>query len=336
MALGDSYAAGFGLPDPTGEPVAACSQSSDDYPHRVAERLGLDLTDVSCSGATTANVVDTEQLGAAPQVDALGSRTRVVTISIGGNDADLFSTASSCIALGADGPVFDAKATTRTCKQTLDANGHDTLGDAIDTTVAKGLRKAFADVAAKAPNARVFVVGYPAIFPDAAHATGGVLPPRDRLQEHHGGIPPRRLPVHRHRCDLPGRGPGAPRPGHARGQRPGRVRLRRDARRVESALGVRHPWVVHRRRHPLGVGRFPEDLLEAGALHPNERGAEFLADRTASAISSSFAATSKPTSQAASSGFSIDLIWLVLAGVVAALVVILLVARRGLRRRREP
>ncbi len=34
------------------------------------------------------------------------TRTRLVTLTIGGNDADLFGTAASCLAISADGPVF--------------------------------------------------------------------------------------------------------------------------------------------------------------------------------------------------------------------------------------
>ena len=56
VALGDSYAAGFGLPAPstlTGQPVPGCAQTTGDYPHILAAKLGLSLTDVTCSGATT-------------------------------------------------------------------------------------------------------------------------------------------------------------------------------------------------------------------------------------------------------------------------------------------
>ena len=41
------------------------------YPHLVAQRLGLDLVDVTFSGATTAHVLTDRQHGAPPQIDAL-------------------------------------------------------------------------------------------------------------------------------------------------------------------------------------------------------------------------------------------------------------------------
>ena len=55
VALGDSYASGYGLPEATGEPVSGCGQSRLDYPHLLARELALPLTDVTCAGATTSD-----------------------------------------------------------------------------------------------------------------------------------------------------------------------------------------------------------------------------------------------------------------------------------------
>ncbi|KQO64869.1 SGNH/GDSL hydrolase family protein [Curtobacterium sp. Leaf261] len=168
VALGDSYAAGYGLPKQTKLPVAACGQSADDYPHRLAKRFDLDLTDVSCAGATTANVVSRSQAGAPPQIRALGPDTRLVTISIGGNDADLFGTASACLALSATGPVFSGRDAAN-CRSTLVRDGVDTLAAKIDGPVSRGIVRALRAITKRAPDAEVVVVGYPAIFPDRAN-----------------------------------------------------------------------------------------------------------------------------------------------------------------------
>ena len=57
VALGSSMAAGPGIrPDAAGSPVRA-GRSARNYPHLVAERAGLDLVDVTYSGATTANIL---------------------------------------------------------------------------------------------------------------------------------------------------------------------------------------------------------------------------------------------------------------------------------------
>ena len=85
VALGSSMAAGPGIRPPVlGARFAG--RSARNYPHLVAEKLGLDLVDVTYSGATTANVLTESQHGAPPQVDALDGSEALVTVTIGGND----------------------------------------------------------------------------------------------------------------------------------------------------------------------------------------------------------------------------------------------------------
>ncbi|WP_236793212.1 SGNH/GDSL hydrolase family protein [Amycolatopsis sp. GM8] len=88
VAMGSSFAAGPGIPSAQPGSPPACARSDHNYPSLVAARLGLPLTDVSCSGATTANVLDTAQAGQPPQIQAVGADTRVVTATIGGNDVN--------------------------------------------------------------------------------------------------------------------------------------------------------------------------------------------------------------------------------------------------------
>ncbi len=79
-------AAGPGIrPRAAGSPVAA-GRSARNYPHLAAERLGLDLVDVTYSGATTANVLRERQHSALPQIDTLDGSEELVTVTIGGND----------------------------------------------------------------------------------------------------------------------------------------------------------------------------------------------------------------------------------------------------------
>jgi lysophospholipase L1-like esterase len=61
-------------------------RSARNYPHLLAADLGLDLVDVSYSGATTAHVLTDRQHRTAPQVTALDGTEDLVTITIGGND----------------------------------------------------------------------------------------------------------------------------------------------------------------------------------------------------------------------------------------------------------
>jgi hypothetical protein len=84
VALGSSMAAGPGIrPTAHGAPFRA-GRSARNYPHLVAEQLGLDLVDVTYSGATTANVLTDSQHGAPPQIDALDGSEDLVTVTIGG------------------------------------------------------------------------------------------------------------------------------------------------------------------------------------------------------------------------------------------------------------
>jgi lysophospholipase L1-like esterase len=178
VALGDSFASGLGLSPTTGKPVEGCQQASGDYPHRVAGSLGMSLTDASCSGAVTANVTGKPQKtrsGTAPaQLPALSPKTRVVTLTIGGNDIGFFAIATGCIALSARGPVLSTGKSN--CRSTYVKNGVDSLAGRISDTLlngngsgTNGLTATFAAVKKAAPLAKVFVVGYPTILPNAAN-----------------------------------------------------------------------------------------------------------------------------------------------------------------------
>ena len=86
VALGSSMAAGPGIwPRAAGAPCGS-GRSARNYAHLVAERLNLDLVDVTFSGATTAHVLADRQRRAPPQIHALDGSEALVTITIGGND----------------------------------------------------------------------------------------------------------------------------------------------------------------------------------------------------------------------------------------------------------
>ncbi len=52
----------------------------------MARRCGLDLHDVTSSGATVEDVLRTSQFGQPPQIGAVTATTDLVTVTIGGND----------------------------------------------------------------------------------------------------------------------------------------------------------------------------------------------------------------------------------------------------------
>ena len=77
-------AAGPGIP-PRATARRGARRSARNYPHWSRATAGLDLVDVTFSGATTANVLP-DANGAPPQVDALDGSETLVTVTIGGND----------------------------------------------------------------------------------------------------------------------------------------------------------------------------------------------------------------------------------------------------------
>jgi hypothetical protein len=106
VAIGDSYTGAPG----TG-PAAAddgCLQSITNYPHQVAEKLGLKLTDVSCGFAMTLHATVPQVLGPSrrpPQIGAVARTTDLVTISLGANDFNTFgSIVTTCTSLRAEDP----------------------------------------------------------------------------------------------------------------------------------------------------------------------------------------------------------------------------------------
>lgn len=163
VALGDSYSAGP-LDGPTTGNLL-CLQSSASYPYDTASFLGAALTDVSCSGADSADVTSSWQYpGVAPQVDALSPSTQLVTLTDGGNDSDLF--VSALLACGAT-DILDIFNIGSPCK----ALYGNTFTDEVAAD-ASTIRSTFATVRADAPNAQVFVLGYPDILP----SSGGCYP----------------------------------------------------------------------------------------------------------------------------------------------------------------
>jgi lysophospholipase L1-like esterase len=178
VALGDSFSSGIGLGASVNGAPAFCERTVDNFPHTIATDLGMTLTDATCSGATTANVIATPlKYGkevAQPQSQKLTRYTDVVTISIGGNDLGFTDVTRSCVALSATGPLL--LSSDATCKSVYVKNGDDEMQKRLDgvvvngtSTRASGLDAAFADIRKKAPNAKVFVVGYPTIMPNASN-----------------------------------------------------------------------------------------------------------------------------------------------------------------------
>ena len=101
VALGDSYSAASGVLPPDPPAPLQCLRSIRNYPHVIAARTGAQLTDVTCGAADTSHFSTAQYPGVAPQLDALGAGTQLVTMTIGGNDSGVFINA--ILACGAAG-----------------------------------------------------------------------------------------------------------------------------------------------------------------------------------------------------------------------------------------
>jgi lysophospholipase L1-like esterase len=159
VAIGSSFAAGPGIPPvQPGGGAAACSRSGNNYPSVVAREIGANLTDASCSGATTANVLTDGQSGQPPQISAVTSATQVVTATIGGNDVDYLGS------LGA-----------YTCQNDGGGGCGSVDRGAIDQTfplLAGRIENVVNAVHNVAPGARVYLVNYFTILPGSGTCAG--------------------------------------------------------------------------------------------------------------------------------------------------------------------
>ena len=179
VALGDSYASGFGVPpyaegtDVTGGNT--CRRSAGSYAHIVSERTGRTLEMGACSGARTRNFYEAnESWGEAAQLDRLDPDTGLVTFSIGGNDAGFARILGDCIGGGDRGFLSAAG-----CSSDAEVTG--AVDGAIDALAGKTTRDGvysyesiMTDIGTRSPNAAVVAVGYPHLFPEQG-GSGGLL-----------------------------------------------------------------------------------------------------------------------------------------------------------------
>ena len=174
VALGDSYSAASGVlpPDPAAQ--VDCMRSIRNYPHVIAAAIGAQLTDVTCGAADTNDFAGAQYSDVPPQLDALSGTTQLVTMTIGGNDSSVFI--NSIVECGIAGASTAGQGSP--CKDRYGSSFQDT----IRTTTYPSLVKALQAVRARAPHARVAILGYPWILP----ATGGCF---DRMPVAEGDVP---------------------------------------------------------------------------------------------------------------------------------------------------
>ncbi len=168
VSLGDSYVSGPLLPEPYGEPID-CGRSRTNWPAQVARAVDArSFVDVSCGSAKSIHMTEEQEapLGstAPPQFDALSEDTDLVTVGIGGNDVGFDGIAKGCVNL-LPFPLGDAP-WGRPCVQKHVFGDWDKTSWKIGQARPK-VAGVLAGIRARAPQARVLLVGYPVALPDS-------------------------------------------------------------------------------------------------------------------------------------------------------------------------
>jgi hypothetical protein len=172
VALGDSYTAGPLIPDQTGSPVG-CLRSTHSYPFLVSAGAGAAMfTDVSCQGATTADMTHSQSVPLGtnpPQDNALSASTTLVTLQISGNNIGFSDIIIHCTTLSLTDPFGSP------CKDYYTSGGTDRLRAKINAAAPK-VAADLQGIHADAPDARVLLVGYPVILPNSGDGCWPAVP----------------------------------------------------------------------------------------------------------------------------------------------------------------
>ncbi|MEU3653329.1 SGNH/GDSL hydrolase family protein [Streptomyces sp. NPDC032161] len=156
VALGDSYAVAPGTRE-YDNPDDPCRRGPSTYPRLWAQQHpSYSFVEASCSGATTADLTS-------QQVPQLTADTTLVTVHVGGNDVGFVEVLKNCILTIDDKDCIA---------------GVEAAKAAATSSLPGALASTYASIRAKAPNAKVVVVGYPRLY--TIGGTCGILGLSDR------------------------------------------------------------------------------------------------------------------------------------------------------------
>jgi lysophospholipase L1-like esterase len=143
------------------QPYGCLRSATLNYPHLVAQQLGLALRDASCSGAQTKHMAGPQGVTPGPnppQLDRLDAGVSLVTLQIGGNDIGFSGIAQSCVSLSTAG---------HPCQDKFVVGGVDEISNRIGATAPK-VDAVLQAIHQRAPQARVLVIPYIAILPEGS------------------------------------------------------------------------------------------------------------------------------------------------------------------------
>ncbi len=165
VAMGSSFASGPGVTLLADARDPRCTRSNDNYARQVTRALQLELTDVSCGGATTKHMLEGwNELP--PQIAALTPDTALVTVTIGGNDLGYIGRLFAASCSNGDNGADAVKAACVGMRARAGASLPATPDPAAWNTAEAGLSTIAAEVRSRAPRARLIFVEYLTVVPE--------------------------------------------------------------------------------------------------------------------------------------------------------------------------
>ena len=141
VALGDSYSSGLGAGSYISS-SGSCDRSTVAYSAIWASaNHPTSYVSAACAGATTSSVISS-------QLSALSSQTTLVSITVGGNDVGFENVMETCVL-----------ESTSSCVSAV-----NTAENQVSTILPGNMDRVLSAISAAAPNARVVVLGYPALY----------------------------------------------------------------------------------------------------------------------------------------------------------------------------
>lgn len=185
VAFGDSYSSGEGLGPPWAHPRPACHRSSLGYPLLLVGALQIASdADLACTGATTNDFYAAQRDDHGSQLqpaqfdlaaDQAGADTRLVTLTVGGDDLGFAPVLADCVAAYALSLPLGCKwkdkgrVAKRLAALRGEPAGHGAKTPKPQRSPIRSLTQVLGDIARRAPNATIVIGNYPHLFPAKVH-----------------------------------------------------------------------------------------------------------------------------------------------------------------------
>lgn len=155
--MGSSYASGLGIAPAKSTNMARCGQSADNYASLLANKLNFRLDDRSCEGAHSQHILNRwNELP--PQIDAVTSDTKLVTITIGGNDLSYIEDLFAIVCTESELAHFEGRKSP--CFQ------ETFVAEDVYVQLKRDLIEITQQIYKRAPKAQVIYIQYVTLIPD--------------------------------------------------------------------------------------------------------------------------------------------------------------------------